>query len=132
MLPANKLHFKRVAFYGGGLAAVLAGLSLFKYPPLIAASVLTGAVLGLFNIYSIVMLVEALAGAAVSGVGKGARMFSTFQHVLKLGLILAVLFVLVAFKLTNLLALLAGFTAVVLANLLVGFTGLGKGEGGKG
>src|SRR5512143_201132 len=126
MLPANKSHLKRVALFVGGLAAVLAAVSLIKFPPLVAAGILTGAALGLFNIYSIVMLVEALAGAAVSGAGKGARIFSTVLHALKLGLILAVLFVLVVFKLTNLFALLVGFTAVIFANLLVGFTGLGK------
>lgn len=126
MLPANKRHFKKVATYGGGLSVLVAGLSLLKFPPLVAASVVVGAVLGLFNIYSIVMLVEALAGAAASGAGKGVRVFSTVLHVLKLGLILAVLFVLVYFRLTNLIALLAGFTVIILANLLVGFSGLGK------
>jgi hypothetical protein len=126
MLPANKLHFKKVSMYGGGLAALLAGLSLLKFPLLVAGSVLVGAVLGLFNIYSIVMLVEALAGAAAASAGKGVRIFSTVLHMLKLGLILAVLFVLVYYRLTNLIALLVGFTAVILANLLVGFSGLGR------
>ena len=129
MLPANKLHFKKVSMFGGGLAVLVAGLSLLKFTPLVAASVLVGALLGLFNIYSIVMLVEALAGAAAAGAGKGVRIFSTVLHVLKLGLILAVLFALVYFRLTNLIALLVGFTLVILANLLVGFSGLGRREG---
>ena len=125
MTPGNKKHLKKVLIWGGGLSAVAAALSLIKFPPLVAASVIMGACLGIFNIYSIIKLVEALAGAAASGAatGRASRVMSTLMHVVKLALIFAVLLVLVVYKLTNLIALAAGFTVVLVVNMAAGLGG---------
>jgi len=131
MLSANKDHFVKVAKYGGGASVVFAAASLIKFSPLVAASVVMGAALGLFNLYAIVMLVEALAGAAEAGAvtGKGSKLLAMMVHLLKLLVIFGALAALVLLKLTNLFALLAGFTAVLIANLMVGLLGLRKDEG---
>jgi len=105
---------------------VLGAVSLVKFPPLIAASILTGTAIGLANLYSIVRLVEALTGAAQAGraAGRAGKAFASVLHVFKLGFILAILLALVYLKLTNLFALLVGFTVVLIVNLLAGFAGL--------
>jgi hypothetical protein len=125
MTPGNRKHLKKVLIWGGGLSALGAALSLLKFPPLVAASVIMGAALGIFNVYSIIKLVEALAGAAVSGPapGQASRVMSTLMHVVKLVVIFAVLLMLVIYKLTNLIALAAGFTVVLIANMAAGLGG---------
>ena len=129
MLPSNSTHLKKVALWGGGASCALALLSLVKFSPLVAFSIVTGAALSIANLYSIIMLVEALAGAALAGVasGKASKALTSIMHILKLGLILVTLVLLVVFKLTNLFGLLAGFTVVLIANLAAGLSGL-KGE----
>jgi len=132
MLPSNRQHMKKVAVWGGGAACALALASLFKFPPVVAFGIITGAALSLANLYSIIMLVEALAGAAAAGMasGRASKALTTMIHVFKLVLVLVILVLLVVFKLTNLFALLAGFTVVLLSNLVAGLSGLkGEGEG---
>ena len=126
MQAGNRKHLLKVALWGGAISAAAAGATLLKYPPIISFSIMAGAAIGVFNIYSIVRLVEALAGAASEGktTGKAAKTISTLLHILKLGIIFALLFFLVMNKMVNLFALLAGFTVVLLANLLAGFSGL--------
>ncbi|HLB25916.1 MAG TPA: ATP synthase subunit I [Nitrospirota bacterium] len=130
MLPSNRRHLVRVLIWGGAAALLLAGLSLLKYPPLMAFSIAAGAAISFFNIYSIVMLVESLAGAAASGAGRGAKALTTIAHVIKLALIFAVLLLLVLSRLVNLFGFLAGFTVVLIANLLYGLASF-KGDAGK-
>ncbi len=117
------------------MSAILAAGSLLKFPPLVAASILTGAAISVFNIYSIITLVEALAGAAMSDrrVKKAAKMLSVVVHLVKFLILLAILYLLVVYKLTNLLGLAFGFTVVVVANVFAGVSALktgGKGEAG--
>jgi hypothetical protein len=135
MLATNKKHLVKVAAWGGGLSVVFAGLSLVKFPPIVAASILTGAALSIFNVYSIVTMVEALAGAAKAGAaaGKWAKVLSTALHLMKFLILLALLLLLVVYKLTNLFALAFGFTVVLFANLSAGLSGLKEGgQGGTG
>ena len=115
----------KVLTWGGGLAALLAAVSLVKLPPTVAAGVLAGAALGIFNIYSIVRLVEALAGAATAGpgAGKASKALVSFVHMFKLGLIFVTLILLVYLKLINLFGVLAGFTVVLAVNV---FAGMGR------
>ena len=129
MIATNKKHLVKVALWGGGLSVIFAALSLIKFPPVIAASILTGAVLSIFNVYSIVTMVEALAGAAVAdkSAGKAAKILSTILHLVKFLILLALLFLLVVYKLTNLFALAFGFTVVLFANLSAGLSGLKEG-----
>ncbi len=126
MQAGNRKHLLKVALWGGAISAAAAGAALLKYPPIISFSILAGAAIGVFNIYSIVRLVEALAGAAAEGraSGRAAKAISTLLHILKLGIILALLVFLIMNKMVNLFAFLAGFTFVLLANLLAGFSGL--------
>jgi hypothetical protein len=129
MIASNKKHLIKVAIWGGGLSAVFAALSLLKFPPIVAASILTGAALSIFNVYSIVTMVEALAGAATAGAaaGKWAKVLSTALHLMKFLILLALLLVLVVYRLTNLFALAFGFTVVLFANLSAGLSGLREG-----
>lgn len=122
MFPTNKRHFRRVLLWSVVAVAALAGGSLIKYPPLIAASIVTGAAIGVANLFSIIRLVEALTGAAETGMssGRASKAIATIIHVLKLGIVFALLLFLAYYRLTNLFALLIGFTAVLLANLLSG------------
>lgn len=131
MTPGNRKHFGKLILWGGGLSVLAAAASLLKFPPIVAASILTGAFIGLFNIYSIIKLVEALAGAAVSGPapGRASKVMSTMTHVVKLALIFAVLLMLVIYKLTNLIALAAGFTIILVVNLASGLGGFGEDAG---
>ena len=126
MQAGNRKHLLKVAIWGGAASAAAGGVTLLKYPPIIAFSIVAGAAIGVFNIYSIVRLVEALAGAASEGKasGKAAKAISTVLHLLKLGIIFGLLFFLVMNKMVNLFALLAGFTVVLLANLFAGLSGL--------
>jgi hypothetical protein len=135
MLATNKKHLVKVAAWGGGLSVVFAALSLVKFPPIVAASILTGAALSIFNVYSIVTMVEALAGAAAAGAaaGKWAKVLSTVLHLMKFLILLALLLLLVVYRLTNLFALAFGFTIVLFANLSAGLSGLREGgQGGTG
>lgn len=131
MTPGNRKHFGKVIIWGGGLSVVAAALSLLKFPPLVAVSIITGAFMGLFNIYSIIKVVEALAGAAVSGPapGRASKVMSTVAHVVKLAVLFAVLLMLVIYKLTNLIALAAGFTIILAVNLATGLKGYGEDAG---
>jgi len=133
MTPKNKRHLKRVLYWGGGLSALAAVLSLLKFPPVVAASIMTGAALGIFNLYSIVRLVEVLADVASSGPGSGkaVKVFTGIAHAFKLTAVFGVLFMLVYLKLTNLFALLAGFTVVLAVNVLAGLSGLKDGAEGQ-
>ncbi|MBI5696286.1 MAG: hypothetical protein HZC51_11240 [Nitrospirae bacterium] len=125
MLPTNKKHMMKVLTWGGGVAALLAAASLVKFPVTVASGVVAGAALGIFNVYSIVRLVEALAGAATAGpgAGKASKALVGFVHMFKLGLIFVTLILLVYMKLINLFGVLAGFTVVLAANL---FAGMGR------
>ncbi len=116
------------------MSAILAAGSLLKFPPLIAASILTGAAISVFNIYSIITLVEALAGAAMSDrrVKKAAKILSVVVHLVKFLILLALLYLLVVYKLTNLLGLAFGFTVVVVANVFAGVSALKTGGQGPG
>ena len=132
MLPGNKKHVKKVLGWSAGVTLPLAAASLAFYPPLIAVSILTGALISFVNILSIVRLTEILAGAALqAGVSRAARAVATVVHLIKLVLILAILVSLVVFRLTNLFALLAGFTVVLIVNLLSGFAAFGEDEAGE-
>lgn len=126
MFLANSKHFKSVAIWGGAISAAGAALSLTIFPPVVAYGIIAGAVLGIFNIWSIVRLVEALAGAAAAGQapGRAAKSISVIMHVIKLVLVFIILFILVKFKLVDLFALLAGFTVILLVNLFAGLSGL--------
>lgn len=117
-----------VLSWGGGVALLLAAVSLVKSPPTVAAGIIAGAALGIFNIYSIVRMVEALAGAASTGqaLGRASKALATFVHVFKLGLIFAILVLLVYMKAVNLFGVLAGFTVVLAVNV---FSGLGRLKG---
>lgn len=128
MLPGNKKHLKRVLIWGLGVSTVLALLSLVKFPPVVAASIVAGAALGIFNLYAIVKVVEALAGAAATGAagGKASKAIAMMFHFINIAVIAAVLVALVWYHLINLFALLAGFTVVLLANLAAGLSGLSK------
>jgi hypothetical protein len=129
MIATNKKHLVKVAAWGGGLSVIFAALSLAKFPPIVAASILTGAALSIFNVYSIVTMVEAMAGAAAAGAaaGKSAKIISTILHMMKFLILLALLLLLVVYKLTNLFALAFGFTVVLFANLSAGLSGLREG-----
>ena len=126
MFVANSKHFKSVAIWGGAISAGCAGLSLLKFSPTVAYGIIAGAILGIFNIWSIVRLVEALAGAAATGLapGRAAKSISVVMHMIKLVLVFVILFILVKFQLVNLFALLAGFTVILLVNLFAGLSGL--------
>ena len=108
---------------------MLALLSLFKFSLLIAASIVIGAVLGLFNLYSVVRLVEALTGGALSGAvsGKSSKAITMVVHIINIAVIAAVLVVLVWNQLINLFAFLAGFTVVQIVNLFAGLTTFAEG-----
>ncbi len=132
MNPNNKRHLKKVLVWGGGASAALAALSLLKYPPIIAVSILTGAALSLFNLFAIIRLVEALTGIASSGPGSGkaAKFLTGMMHAFKLAGVFVVLFLLAYLKLINLFGLLVGFTLILGFNILTGLSGLkGDGEG---
>ena len=126
MFHANSKHFKSVAIWGGAISAAGAALSLIKFPPDVAYGIIAGAALGIFNIFSIIRLVEALAGAAAVGQapGRAAKSVSVVMHVIKLILVFIILFVLVKSRLVNLFALLAGFTVILMVNLFAGLSGL--------
>jgi hypothetical protein len=126
MFLANSKHFKSVAIWGGAISLAGAGLSLIKFSPVVAYGIIAGAVLGIFNIWSIVRLVEALAGAAAAGPapGRAAKSISVVMHMIKLILVFAILFILVKFQLVDLFALLAGFTVILVVNLFAGLSGL--------
>jgi len=126
MFLANSKHFKSVAIWGGVISSAAASLSLIKFPPVVAYGIIAGAILGLFNIWSIVRLVEALAGAAAAGQapGRAAKSISVVMHMIKLILVFIILFILVKFQLVNLFALLAGFTVILVVNLFAGLSGL--------
>jgi ATP synthase I chain len=132
MIPENKKHLVKAAIWGGGLSIIFAAISLVKFSPLVAVSILIGAAVSIFNIYSIVTMVEALAGAAVAGkpAGKAAKSLSTVLHMVKFLILLAVLLLLVVYKLTNLFGLAFGFTVVLMANLFAGLSMLKEGAGG--
>jgi hypothetical protein len=129
MFVANSKHFKTVTIWGGAISAACAALSLIKFPPTVAYGVIAGAALGLFNIFSIIRLVEALAGAAAVGQapGRAAKSVSVVMHMIKLILVFVILFLLVKARLVNLFALLAGFTVMLMVNLFAGLSGL-KGD----
>jgi hypothetical protein len=133
MFLANSRHFKAVAIWGGAISAAAAALSLIKFSPVVAYGIIAGAILGIFNIWSIVRLVEALAGAAAAGQapGRASKSISVVMHVIKLILVFIILFILVKFKLVNLFALLAGFTVILVVNLFVGLSGLKEGSAGN-
>ncbi len=131
MTPGNRKHFGKLILWGGGLSVLAAAASLLKFPPIVAASILTGAFIGLSNIYSIIKLVEALAGAAAAGqaAGRASRVTATVVHMVKLAVIFAVLLMLVIYKLTNLIALALGFTVILVVNMAAGVRGLGQDAG---
>ena len=133
MFTANSRHFKTVAIWGGTISLAGAGLSLIIFPPVVAYGIIAGAVLGLFNIWSIVRLVEALAGAAVAGPApaKASRSISVAMHVIKLVLVFITLFILVSLKLVNLFALLAGFTVILVVNLFAGLSAMRDDQAGS-
>jgi len=133
MFLANSKHFKSVAIWGGAISSAAAALSLIKFPPVVAYGIVAGAVLGIFNIWSIVRLVEALAGAAAAGPApaKASKSLSVSMHVIKLVLIFVALFILVSLKLVNLFALLAGFTVILVVNLFAGLSALRDGSTGS-
>jgi hypothetical protein len=124
LLPQNKRHIRDVAVKGAGVAGLIAGLSLVKFSPLVAFSIMVGAALSLGNVYSIILVAEALTSAARSGVGAGGatKAITAVIYVLKLAVITAVLVVLVVYKLANLFAVLAGFTVVLVVHVFVGLS----------
>lgn len=130
MFRTNRRHLKKVLYGGGGLTALLAAASLVRFSPLVAASILIGGAIGIINIYSIVRVVEALAGAAAAGAapGRATKVFSVLIHLFKLALIFACLLALALMKKVNLFGVLAGFTAVLAVNLLAGLSGLNDQE----
>ena len=131
MHQANRNHIKKVALWGGSATVALAAASLIAFPPLFASSVLVGGVLSIFNIYSIVRLVEALTGAAEAGVTpKASKALTMLLHFMKLGFVGAVLVALAVARLVDVFGFLAGFTSVLLANVMFGLSRLGKGAGG--
>lgn len=133
MLAQNKRHLREVALKGFGASVLLAGLSLAKFPPLVAASILIGAALSLGNVYSIILVAEALTAAARAGMGAGGatKAVTAFIYVVKLAVITAVLATLVIYKLANLFAVLAGFTVVLVAHVFAGLKGFGGATDGE-
>lgn len=134
MLPANKKHILAVALWGGGASVLVAGASLLRFPPLIGSSIVLGAALSVANVYSIVLVVEALTAAAMSGqVPSGVgKVMAGMVHVLKLLVITALLVALVVFKLADLFGLLAGFTIVLVTHVLQGLKRFaGDADGGR-
>ena len=131
MLAANRPHFKRVLVWGLTASAALSALSLFKFSPIVAGSVMVGALLGMFNLYSVVRLVEALTGAALAGAvtGKGSKALTMVFHLINIALVAAVLVVLVLNHLVNLFAFLAGFTVILITNMFAGLSGLAHDSG---
>lgn len=125
MLTTNKKHMMKVLTWGGGVAALLAAVSLVKFPVTVASGIVAGAALGIFNVYSIVRLVEALAGAATAspGAGKASKALVGFVHMFKLGLIFLTLILLVYMKAADLFGVLAGFTVILAVNV---FAGMGR------
>lgn len=122
MLPENRKHIVSVMLWGGGLSAATAVACLFAFSPIIAFSVVLGAALSVANVYSIVLVVEALtvsakAGNMPTGTGKAV---AGFIHALKLLLVTALLVTLVVMRLVNPFGLLAGFTFVLAAHVLTG------------
>jgi len=120
LLPENRRHVRSVLVKGGGVTAVLALASLARFSPVVAGSILLGGAISLGNIYSIVLVTEALASAARSGSGVAAKAMTAVVYLVKLVVITALLVVLVVYHLANLFALLAGFTVVLVAHVLVG------------
>ena len=134
MLPENRKHIVNVTLWGGGLSAAAAGACLFAFSPLVASSVVLGAALSIANVYSIVLVVEALTAAAKAGnmpTGTG-KAVAGFMHALKLLLITALLVTLVVMKLVNPFGLLAGFTFVLVAHVLTGMKRMAGGTDAAG
>lgn len=122
MVPSNKTYFKRVLLWSGGATAILAAASTQKYPEIVAVSVIIGAVIGVLNLLSIIKFVE-LFTASASGLYRwnAVRVVAGLVHLFKLGILFMVLFLLAWFRLTDLLALIVGFTVVLIANLLAAY-----------
>jgi ATP synthase I chain len=120
LLPENKSHIRSVLVKGGGITIILALASLVWFSPVVAGSIVLGGAISLGNIYSIVLVSEALTSAARSGSGRAARAMTAVIYMFKLVLITALLLVLVIYHLVNLFALLAGFTVVLVAHVLIG------------
>ena len=122
MIASNKTYFKRVVLWSGGATAILAAASLQKYQPIVAVSLAMGAVIGILNLLSIIKFVEVFTASA-SGLYRwnAVRVVSGFIHLFKLAIIFLVLFLLAWFRLTDLLALIVGFTIVLIANLLAAY-----------
>ena len=131
MQTTNKKHLQKVALWGGAATLALAAASLTQFSDKVALGIAAGGILSIFNIYSVVRLVEALAGAAEAGVsGKTSKGLTMMLHFMKLGFVAAVLVALILTKAVDVFGFLAGFTAVLFANLIIGFSGLGKDAGG--
>ena len=122
MVPSNKIYFKRVVLWSAGAIAILATASLQKYHPIVAVSLATGAIIGVLNLLSIIKFVEVFTASA-SGLYRwnAGRVIAGFIHLFKLVITFLVLFMLAWFRLTDLLALIVGFTVVLIANLLAAY-----------
>jgi len=133
LLPQNKRHLREVALKGLGAAVAVSALSLVKFPAPVAVGILAGAALSLGNVYSIILVAEALTAAARAGMGPGggAKAVTLFVYVVKLAVITAVLVVLVMYRLADLFAVLAGFTLVLVAHVMVGLKGFSRAPDGE-
>jgi hypothetical protein len=122
MLKQNSRHLGRVALYGGILTALVAVAGYFGVSGKFALSVLAGGALSLANIYSIILMVETIVGAALeSGASGPSKGIATVMHLLKLGAILIILAALVITRIVDVIGLMAGFTGVLLAHGAAGF-----------
>lgn len=127
MLPGNASHFKRMTIYGGASALAVAALCIPLFGVLGASSVLAGAALGIANTYSVIRLVEALAGFAKSPTekpGQLPKILTLLVHMFKIAIIFVLLFTLVAARLVDLRGLLVGFTVAVACNIFAGMKGI--------
>jgi len=122
MLIQNKKHLGRVAVYGGVLCAAAAAGGYFILGPRFGLGVLIGGALSLANVYSIIMLVETIAGAALGeGPTRAAKAVAMVMHLLKLALIVTVIALLVITRTGDLFGIIAGFTVVLLVHAVAGF-----------
>jgi len=122
MLLQNKKHLGRVAVYGGVLCAVAALAGYYFLGGRFALGVLMGGALSLANVYSIIMLVETIAGAALGeGPTPGTKAVSMVMHLMKLALIVGVIVLLVITRTGDLFGIITGFTIVLLAHAVAGF-----------
>jgi len=121
MLGEHKKHMGRVALYGGGLCAAAAAAGYFIQGGGFAFGVAVGGALSMANIYSIIMLVETVAGVALGeGTSSSTKAFAVVLHLIKLILIIGIIALLVITRSGDLLGIIAGFTVVLAVHGVAG------------